>query len=270
MEFKQDRPLYVLEEIAQILRGENGCAWDKKQTMATLKPYVIEEGHELCDAIDSGDAAHIREELGDLLFQIYSIAQIADEQGLFTIDDVAREMAEKLVRRHPHVFGGDRIDDPQKIIERWEQIKKIEKKDRMSILEGIPRNLPSLLKAYRIQQKVSRLGFDWETVDHIFDKLDEEIGELRSEIVADDREKITDEGGDVLFTVANILRRLEVNPDEALARTNTKFMERFAYIERKARERGIELADMSLGEMDDLWNEAKTAAVSGKDSSTNP
>lgn len=259
MEFKEQRPLYRLVEIGQILRGENGCAWDKKQTMATLKPYVIEEAYELCDAIDAGDMAHVREELGDLVFQVYSIAQIAAEQGHFTMDDVGSLMAEKLVRRHPHVFGEDRTDDTEKILERWEQIKKQEKADRESILDGVPRHLPALLKAYRMQQKAARLGFDWEKIDDIFVKLDEELAELREAVSVKNRDEIAAEAGDLLFTIVNILRALEVNPEDALALTNRKFMERFRHMEKLARSRGTDIESMTLGQLDALWDEAKEA-----------
>ena len=201
MEFKEKRPLYLLEEIAAILRGENGCAWDKEQTSASLKPYLIEEAYEVYEAIEKGDSDNLKEELGDLLYQVYAHAQIKKEEGDFTIDDVAQGIVTKLVRRHPHVFGNETVKDAREVIERWEKIKKKEKADRESILDGVPSHLPALLKAYRVQQKAARLGFDWEKIDDAAGKLDEEVAEFREALKSPDRNEdaITGEFGDVLF-----------------------------------------------------------------------
>ncbi len=258
MEFREKRPLYILGEIAKILRGENGCHWDKKQTSQTLKPYLIEEAYEVYDAIDSGNTEELKEELGDLLYQVYAHAQIADENNSFTIDDVALGIIDKLIMRHPHVFGDEEAKDAEEVIAKWELIKKNEKKDRKSILEGVPRHLPSLLKAYRIQQKVSRVGFDWDNVKDALNKIDEEVGELKEAISCGDKEKIINESGDILFSIVNALRLININADEALNRTVNKFIKRFMYVEKRVSRSGMKIEEMSLDELDILWEESKS------------
>ncbi len=257
MDFKEKRPLYQFAEIIAALRGENGCPWDKKQTHRSLRPYLIEEAYEALDAIESGDPAHIREELGDILLQIYLHAEIAGEQRQFTIDDVAQSIIDKIVLRHPHVFGDASVRDADHVADRWEQIKKKEKPHRESILDGVPKHLPALLKAYRIQQKVSRVGFDWERIEDVAAKLDEEVGEFKVAIASSDKEKITDEAGDILFSMANLLRFMHINPEEALEKTTAKFVRRFRYIEKRAAEMEKNLEDMPIDEMEQLWQEAK-------------
>ncbi len=257
MDFKEKRPLYQFEEIIAALRGENGCPWDRKQTHQSLRPYLIEEAYEALDAIESGDPHHIREELGDILLQIYLHAEIAREQNHFTIDDVARSIIEKIILRHPHVFGDARVRDADHVADRWEQIKKTEKPHRESILDGVPKHLPALLKAYRIQQKVSRVGFDWERIEDVAAKLDEEVGEFKGALTASDKEKVAEEAGDILFSIANLLRFMHINPEEALEQTTGKFMNRFRYIEKRAAEMGKSVEGMSIDEMEQLWQEAK-------------
>lgn len=259
MEFKEKRPLYLLEEIAAILRGENGCAWDKEQTSTSLKPYLIEEAYEVYEAIEKGDSDNLKEELGDLLYQVYAHAQIKKEEGDFTIDDVAQGIVTKLVRRHPHVFGNETVKDAREVIERWEKIKKKEKADRESILDGVPSHLPALPKAYRVQQKAARLGFDWEKIDDAAGKLDEEVAEFREALKSPDRNEdaITGEFGDVLFSLVNISRFAGINPEEALNTTIDKFMTRFKFIEKEAARTGRKLEDMSLQEMDEIWERSK-------------
>jgi tetrapyrrole methylase family protein / MazG family protein len=257
MEFKNTRPLYLFEEIVSILRGENGCAWDKKQTPLSLRPYLIEEAYELYDAIESGDANHIREELGDLLLQIYLHAQIGSERNLFTMDSVAQAIIEKIIRRHPHVFGGEKIGDAEEVVVQWEKIKRKEKTDRQYLLDGVPRHLPALLKAYRVQQKASRVGFDWEKIEDVASKLDEEVAELKHAIESKKNEKIIEEAGDVLFSMANILRFMKINPEEALSKTIDKFIARFKYMETQAQKMNKSLHDMNIDEMESLWIEAK-------------
>lgn len=257
MDFKEKRPLYQFEEIIAALRGENGCPWDKKQTHESLRPYLIEEAYEALDAIESGDPAHIREELGDILLQIYLHAEIAREQGRFTIDDVALSIIDKIILRHPHVFGDATVRDADHVADRWEQIKKAEKPHRESVLDGVPKHLPALLKAYRIQQKVSRVGFDWERVEDVAAKLDEEVGELKEAMASADREKITDEAGDILFSIANLLRFMHINPEEALEKATGKFIRRFQYIEKHAAGMGKNLEEMTIDEMERLWQESK-------------
>ena len=255
MKFKEERPLYTLMEIASILR--NKCPWDREQTPKSLMPYLIEEAYEAYEAIESGDNEHKKEELGDLLYQVYAHSEIASEEKSFTIDDVAQGIIEKLIRRHPHVFGDDRSDDKNDVIKKWEIIKKKEKAHRESILDGVPKDLPALLKAYRIQQKVSRVGFDWENEEDIVMKLDEEVAEFKEVLKNSDREKIKEEAGDILFTIVNILRYIEINPEEALSSSNNKFIHRYKFIEKESVKKNKNLEDMSLEEMDTLWEEAK-------------
>jgi tetrapyrrole methylase family protein/MazG family protein len=257
MKFKQKRSLYLLKEIASILRGEEGCAWDRAQTSQTLKPYLIEEAYEVYDAIEKDDYRHLKEELGDLLYQIYAHAQIAEENNLFTIDDVAHAIIDKLIRRHPHVFGDEIVSNKEEVIEKWEKIKKREKSHRASILDGVPLHLPALLKAYRVQQKASRVGFDWDRIKDVLGKLDEEIDEFKDSIKQKDRQKIEEEIGDILFTITNISRFLEINPEEALSRTVDKFIRRFKFIEAEASKSGKEIEDMSLEELDSIWERSK-------------
>lgn len=257
MEFKEKRPLYLLEEIISILRGENGCAWDRKQTPQSLLPYLVEETYELYDAVESGDTEHTKEEMGDLLLQIYLHAEIARERKQFSVDDVARSIIDKIIRRHPHVFGDDDVTDADEVIHRWEKIKRKEKSNRGSMLDGVPRHLPALLKAYRVQQKVSRIGFDWEHVDDAAAKLGEELDELKRAIASSDAEAIGEEAGDILFSIANVLRFMHVNPEEALQKATRKFSARFRHIEERALEMGRNLEDMSIDEMEALWQEAK-------------
>jgi tetrapyrrole methylase family protein/MazG family protein len=257
MEFKETRPLYRFAEIVAALRAENGCPWDRKQTHKSLKPFLIEETYEAIDAIESGDALHIKEELGDILLQIYLHAEIAREQDRFAIDDVARSIIDKIILRHPHVFGSDRVGDADQVVERWEEIKKKEKPHRESILDGVPKHLPALLKAYRIQQKVSRVGFDWERISDVAAKLDEEVGEFKKALSSDDAERIADEAGDILFSIANLLRFIQINPEEALDRTIKKFTARFQYIEKRAGEMNKSLKNMTIDEMERFWQESK-------------
>ncbi len=259
MNFKENRPLYRLAEIAAILRGENGCMWDKEQTSRTLKPYLIEEAYEVYEAIEKEDHGHLKEELGDLLYQVYAHAQIAGEQNRFTIDDVAAGIIDKLINRHPHVFGNETAATSREVIDRWEKIKKKEKSARESILDGVPPHLPSLLKAYRVQQKVSRLGFDWDRIDGAMEKLEEEIGEFREALAVNsaDSAKVGEEIGDILFSIVNISRFVGVNPEDALYATVEKFMTRFRYIERAGAAKGKGVEDMTLEEMDSLWEQAK-------------
>jgi tetrapyrrole methylase family protein/MazG family protein len=257
MKFKEKRSLYLLKEVASILRGEEGCAWDRAQTSKTLKPYLIEEAYEVYEALEKEDYKHLKEELGDLLYQIYAHSQIAEENNLFSIDDVAHAIIEKLIRRHPHVFGDEVALNKQEVIEKWEKIKKREKSHRDSILDGVPLQLPALLKAYRVQQKASRVGFDWDKFKDVLVKLDEETGEFKESIKQKDRRKIEDEIGDILFTIVNISRFLEINPEEALSRTVEKFILRFKYIEREVLKSGKEIEDMSPEELDSIWERSK-------------
>ena len=257
MDFKENRPLYRLKEIAAILRAENGCAWDREQTSQTLKPYLIEEAYELYDAIEQDDVAGMKEELGDLMYQVYAHSQIAEEKGLFTIDDVAAGIGAKLVHRHPHVFGDDVVTTAEEVSDRWEKIKKKEKAHRESILDGVPSHLPALLKAYRVQQKVSRIGFDWEKVEDAAEKIEEELSELREAVRTGDRDNMNEEAGDLLFSIVNVLRFMKINPEDALRSTIDKFARRFRIVEKLAAEASREIDSMSLEDLDRIWEKAK-------------
>jgi len=252
-------PLYKLKEIAGILRSPHGCAWDKAQTSDTLKPYLIEEAYEVYQAIENANNENLKEELGDLLYQIYAHAQLASEQNMFDIDDVANGIIEKLIRRHPHVFGTDTVKDKYEVIDRWEKIKKKEKQNGQSLLSGVPAHLPALLKAYRVQQKVSRVGFDWERVQDVVAKLNEEVNEFKDALQNNqvNREALKEEIGDILFTIVNIARHVEVNPEEALQHTVSKFIKRFQYIEKRLQETNNDITQTSLQELDELWEESK-------------
>ena len=261
MTFKETRPLYLLQEVARILRAENGCPWDREQTHASLKPYLIEEAYEVYDAIESEDPEHLREELGDLMYQVYAHAQIASEAGRFDIDDVARLAADKLIGRHPHVFGDATADTSDAVIRNWELIKKAEKPHRESILDGVPRHLPALLKAYRVQQKVSRVGFDWERIEGIVEKLDEELAEFKEAVALGAQEKMLEEIGDILFTIANIARFIKINPEEALAKTVDKFITRFRFVEADVARSGRALENVPLAELDAAWERDRKSVV---------
>ena len=233
------------------------CPWDRKQTNASLRPHTIEEAYELCDALLADDAPEIRKELGDVLEHVLFYSIIGSEQGRFDIADVCNAEADKLIFRHPHIYGSQHADTSDDVSKLWEQVKQKEHDGNATVLSGVPKALPSLIKAYRIQDKARNVGFDWDERSQVWDKVYEEIGELRAELEREDKEASLDELGDFLFSVVNAARLYHLNPDTALERTNHKFMQRFGYIEQKAKEMGKELKDMTLGEMDSLWEEAK-------------
>ena len=257
MNLKDTPPLYRLGEIAKILRAENGCPWDREQTLSSLKTYLIEEAYEVYDAIESGSMDDLKEELGDLLYQVYAQSEIASENSHFTVDDVAEGISDKLIRRHPHVFGDENISDARGVKVRWEKIKKEEKAEGRSILAGVPRHLPALVMAHRVQDKVSHVGFDWEKIDDAMGKLDEEVAELKEALELQDKEKISEEAGDILFSIVNVLRFKKIDAEDSLRRTIDKFMKRFSYIEKEAAGSGKNIDRMSLEELDMLWAESK-------------
>lgn len=246
-----------LIEIMASLRGEKGCPWDKEQTRESLKPFLVEETYEVLEAIDEKDPEKIKEELGDLLFQIIFHSRLAEEKGEFNIHDVIRKISDKMIARHPHVFGEERYETSEEVLRQWEERKKEEGKIKESILEGIPKELPSLLRAQRIQARAARVGFDWERVEDVLRKLDEEIKEFKEALDKKEQTAIEDELGDIFFVLVNISRFVGVNPEDALRKTISKFISRFRYIEMKAVEAGKSLSDMTLEEMDSLWEEAK-------------
>jgi tetrapyrrole methylase family protein/MazG family protein len=248
---------YELLNIMEKLRSEKGCPWDKEQTRESLKPFIIEESYELIEAIEGGDPENIKEELGDLLFQIVFQCQIAKEKNDFEMPDVIEKISEKMIARHPHVFGKAIYKTTDEVLLHWEEQKKREGKIRTSILEGVPETLPSLLRAYRLQDRAAQVGFDWDKIEEILRKLDEEIKEFKNAVDTKKRNEIEDELGDILFMMVNISRFIGVNPEDALRKTISKFISRFHYIENTAANQGKNLTDMTLKEMDVLWDEAK-------------
>ena len=249
-----------LVQIMARLRGENGCPWDREQTHASIKPYLLEETYEVLESIDENDPAKLEEELGDLALQIVFHAQMADEAGLFTIADVLRGINEKLRRRHPHIFGDVKADTAQEVLFNWEQIKKLEREKaqgRASLLDGVPRELPALLRAHRLQEKASRVGFDWNEARQVFQKVEEELAELRAAMESEQPDRMEAELGDLLFSLVNLGRFIAVNPEDALRKTIARFIARFQYIEEELARRGTAPGQVTLEEMDALWAEAK-------------
>src|SRR5262249_11019363 len=247
-----------LVQLMTTLRGPQGCPWDRKQSLETLKPFVIEESYEVVDAIDHNDLDGLREELGDFLLQAVFIAELTREQGSFDIYDSITAIHDKLVRRHPHVFGEVEADTAEQGLVNWEKLKNEERKaENKSVLAGVPQSLPALLRASRLTEKAARVGFDWRRTEDVFDKIEEEIEEVHEAIRSGDKRNVHDEIGDLLFTVANIARKLEVNAEEALQSANRKFARRFESMERNVREKGQNLDQLTLEEMDALWDAAK-------------
>src|SRR5437763_3111865 len=248
-----------LVQLMQTLRGPNGCPWDRKQTLPSLKPFVIEESYEVVDAIDRDDRAALAEELGDFLLQAVFIAELTREEGSFDIYDAITAIHDKRVRRHPHVFGDVEANDADQVLTNWEKQKNEERKaENKSVLAGVPQALPALLRASRLTEKAARVGFDWRRTEEVFEKIEEEIAEVHEAIDSGDERKIHDEIGDLLFTVANVARKLNVNAEEALQSANRKFTRRFETMERAVREKGQNLDQLTLEEMDALWDAAKT------------
>jgi XTP/dITP diphosphohydrolase len=231
------------------------CPWDKKQTIQSLRHLTIEETYELGDAILDNNLNEVKKELGDLLLHIVFYAKIGSESKSFDIADVANEICDKLIHRHPHIYSDVQVKDEEEVKQNWEKLKL--KEGKKSVLEGVPKSLPALVKASRIQDKAKGVGFDWEEPHQVWDKLQEELNELQEEVATGNFDKIEEEFGDVLFSMINYARFLDVNPEDALERTNKKFIKRFQYLEGKAGELGKPLSDMTLAEMDVFWNEAK-------------
>jgi len=249
-----------LVKLMTTLRGPNGCPWDREQTLDDLKPFVIEEAYEVVDAIDRNDRRALLEEVGDLLMEAVFIAEIARHEGSFDIYDSVAAIHDKLVRRHPHVFADVEVGSADEVITNWEKLKNEERKaENKSVLSGVPQALPALLKGARLTEKAARVGFDWRRTEDVFHKVEEEIAELRQAVAGGDKAEIQSELGDLLFTIANVARKVDVNPEEALQSTNRKFMRRFESMERTVRGQGKNLDQLSLEEMDKLWDEAKAA-----------
>jgi len=270
---ESERPRADLTRLLNLvarLRAPDGCPWDREQTLSDARAYLLEEAHETAAALDraveEGDFSELSGELGDLLFQAAFIARLAEEAGAFTLGEVIAGVYDKMVERHPHVFGDEKADDAEAVRRAWERRKLAAEPERESLLAGVPRSLPALTGAYRMTQKAAGVGFDWPGIDPVFDKLREEIGEIREalreggregERRSEDREALAEEIGDLLFTTVNLARKLAVDPEAALGRTNLKFRRRFEYIERRVAEQGRGLGESNLAEMDALWEEAK-------------
>ena len=253
-----------LVEIMRRLRGPGGCPWDAEQTHESLTRYLLEEAYEVIEAIETKSADHLREELGDLLLQPVFHAAIAEEAGTFTIDEVIRTLCDKLIRRHPHVFGDMEIMDSSAQIENWERIKRDEKgTERKSALSGVPPQLPALLKAQKISEKAARVGFDWEHVDQVVAKVMEELHEFEEAMALRDNDRMEAELGDLLFAIVNLGRFLSINPEEALRKTISRFQHRFQHVEESLNAQGRKMKDTPLEEMDHLWEEAKELEKKG-------
>ncbi|MCC6477377.1 nucleoside triphosphate pyrophosphohydrolase [bacterium] len=238
------------------LRAPDGCPWDREQTHESLRPYLIEETYEVLDSIDRGAYAELKKELGDLLLHIVFHARLAEEEGLFTLADVLTEINEKLIRRHPHVFGEAKVETTDDVNKQWERIKLAEA-GKPSLLSGVPKHQPALNRAYRVQEKAAAVGFDWPDVTPVWQKLREEVDELEAEVSTGQRIKIEKEFGDLLFSMVNLGRKLGIHPEEALRATIEKFTTRFNYIEETLRSEHVDLHHAGLERMDELWNEAK-------------
>ena len=251
--------LSKLIKITDTLMGEDGCPWDKVQTRESLKPYLVEETYEVLDALDANDPEKIKDELGDLLYQILFHSKISSLKGEFNFQDVIDNLSEKMVRRHPHVFQEGELNTPDQVVKQWEEIKRNEKNqaNQKSILDNIPKNLPSLLRAQKLQKKTAKEGFDWDQINDVFDKLDEEIAEFKEAVLKKKSADIQNEIGDIIFVITNIAKCYKIDAEEALRSTNNKFIKRFQYIEQKIEAKGKTLKDSPLEEMERYWQEAK-------------
>lgn len=254
LEKKKEAFAELLEIIATL---RVGCPWDRKQTIESLRSLSIEEVYELGDAILAGDMAEVKKELGDLLMHIVFYAQIGEERQLFDIRDVLNGICEKLKYRHPHIYGDVEVKSAEEVSQNWEQLKLKEKGRKHKVLEGVPTSLPALVKAFRIQDKARGVGFDWERKEEVWNKVKEEMGEFEAEMRRADGEKMEEEFGDLLFSMVNAARLYGINPEDALEKTNRKFIRRFGYIEEQAKAQGKSMKEMTLEEMEQLWEEAK-------------
>ena len=258
-EFKEKYDLADFIRIIDVLRSPGGCPWDIKQTHESLKRNAVEEAWEVCDAIDEGSTEHLREELGDLLMQVIFHASIEKEKGGFDLDDVSDEAVKKLVHRHPHVFADTKADTPEEVLANWDAIKRADRGQQSvaSAMDGIPKGLPGLMRSEKIQNKAAKLGFDWPNVTGALDKLREEVGELQEGIDADDLENIKEELGDVLFSAVNVARFYKLDSEEIMRAACEKFIRRFRFMEEKAAERGLELTELSLGQQEEIYQQAR-------------
>ena len=253
---KRPQQLSAFERLLDIMDElREQCPWDRKQTFESLRHLTIEETYELGDAILDNDLQEIKKELGDLLLHIVFYAKIGSEQNAFDVGDVANEICDKLINRHPHIYGDTKVDGADQVIKNWESIKLKEGKN--SVLEGVPKSLPALVKAFRIQEKAAGVGFEWDNAEDVLDKVKEEITELKQEVEDQNLDKMEDEFGDVIFSLINYARYLKINPESALERTNKKFIKRFKYIEESAKKEGKVINELTLDQMEVFWNKAK-------------
>ncbi len=252
----------LLAIMARLREPASGCPWDLEQTFATIAPYTVEEAYEVADAIERNDLSDLRDELGDLLLQVVFLARIAEEQGAFAFDDVARAISDKMIRRHPHVFGEEVYASGTSQTAAWEAMKAQERAGKgrdVSLLDDVPAGLPAMTRAVKLTKRAARAGFDWPDVTFVLDKLREEVGEMEAEIAAGDKDALRGEIGDVLFVMANLARKLDIEPEDALRATNAKFTRRFQFIEAALAKRGRTALESDLTEMDALWDAAKAA-----------
>ncbi|MEE8483885.1 MAG: nucleoside triphosphate pyrophosphohydrolase [Nitrospinota bacterium] len=251
-----NKKLADLAKIMDRLREDDGCPWDKKQTHETLKPYLLEEAYEVIEGIEDGDDAVLKEELGDVLFQVIFHSRLAKERGSFTLDDVIVTVCDKMIRRHPHVFGDGKAKDAEEVLRKWEEIKSAEKK-RESVLDGVPRKLPTLIRAKRIQERAARVGFDWPDTEGVWKKVEEEWAELMEARKKDDHENMKEEIGDLMIALVNLGRFLDIDTDDALKQSIEKMIRRFRIIEKTLAQRGTDIADATLDEMEEIWVRAR-------------
>ncbi len=256
---KMNKGFARLVSIMERLRGPKGCPWDKEQTMKSLIPFIIEEAYEVIGAVDAKSPEMLKEELGDLLFQIIFIAQLSKEKGDFTIGDVVNTSADKMIRRHPHVFGEGKAETSDDVLKQWAIIKKEEKKGKKigGYLSDIPEHMPALLKAHKVTEKAAQVGFDWANISQVFEKVEEEIKEFKGALKKSNSKAMEEEFGDLIFSLVNVGRFVQINPEEALRKTIGKFVTRFHYVEERLHKKGKTLHSASLDEMENLWNEAK-------------
>ncbi|MBW7995761.1 MAG: nucleoside triphosphate pyrophosphohydrolase [Candidatus Glassbacteria bacterium] len=269
-EFEKITTVEQLVALVDFLRSEQGCPWDRRQTSESLKPYLLEELYELLDAIEQGDEAKLNDELGDVLLHLCFQVSLAREAGNFGMEDVVAGIRDKMIRRHPHVFGEEQFASREDQLFAWEQIKHREKQNgaedeqNKSVLDGLPRSLPALLRAFRIQGRVSKFQFDWDGPEELFGKLDEEIAELKEAMAAGDQAAVEEELGDLLFTAVNLGRLLNLHPHEALERTNEKFIRRFKAMEGLLVQRGLRLGELNLEQLDKFWEQVKDTERGGE------
>lgn len=253
---KNIAPFERLVAVFEVLRSENGCAWDRKQTHKSLLPYLIEEAYEVYEAIENEDYDELKEELGDLVCQAVFHAQLAKERGDFEINDSITHIVEKLIRRHPHIFENEKKLNPEEVRDQWEKIK-VESGEKKDVLSGLPKAMPALTMAFRIGEKAGGVGFDWENSSDVINKIDEELNELKAEIISDNKDAIEDEIGDLLFAVASLARKKEIDPERALKRALEKFKTRFSKLENEIRSEGKSYDDYSLEELETIWQKIK-------------